>query len=249
MNVKNSRTFAVKLAVLVLLVVSLLVLFDFVDDTFLDHALPHTPITFSGTTAYISSLTTSTLSNLGYLGLFALLFLEGTSLPIPSEVVLPFSGYLVSVGRFDYWLTVFVATSASVLGALVDYTIGYYLGEVITRSPAKHSLLDQKRLLSIEKLFEKHGEIIVIVTRLIPGVRTLASFPAGAAKMSIPRFAVYTGLGSGVFNAALIYLGVYLGKNWDTIKPVGIGELALVGVLVIMVGWLLIKRRKRRTKS
>jgi len=182
-------------------------LFDFIDDTFLVQALPHTPITFSGTTAYISNLTTSTISNLGYLGLFALLFLEGTSLPIPSEVVLPFCGYLVFVGRFDYWLTVFVATSASVLGALVDYAIGYCLGEVITRRSAKYYPLNQQRLLSVEKLFEKHGEIIVIVTRLIPGVRTLASFPAGAAEMNIPRFAAYTALGSGVFNAALIYLG------------------------------------------
>jgi membrane protein DedA with SNARE-associated domain len=215
------------------------------DDTFLDQALPHTPVTFSGTTAYISNLTTNTLSNLGYGGLFTLLFLEGTSLPIPSEVVLPFSGYLVSVGRFDYWLTVFVATSASVLGALVDYTIGYFLGGVITRRSATYSPLSQQRLLSVEKLFEKHGEIIVIVTRLIPGVRTLASFPAGAGRMNIPRFAAYTALGSGVFNAALIYLGVYLGKNWDTIKPAGTAELALVGVLAIAVGWLLIRPRKR----
>jgi membrane protein DedA with SNARE-associated domain len=249
LKIKNPQTFAVKLVTLVLLAAALLILFDFVDDSFLDQALPHTPITFTGTTAYIANLTTSTLSNLGYVGLFSLLFLEGTSLPIPSEVILPFSGYLVSAGRFDYWLTLFFATSASVLGALVDYTIGYFLGDIIARRSARHSLINQQRLLSVEKLFEKHGEIIVIVTRMIPGVRTLASFPAGAAKMYVPRFAAYTALGSGIFNAALIYLGVYLGKNWDTIKPTATAELALVGVVAIVAGWLLIRRRKRHPKK
>ena len=249
MKVKNPQIFAVKLTALILLALALLVMFDFIDDSFLDHALPHTPITFAGTTAYIANLTTSTLSSAGYLGLFGLLFLEGTSLPIPSEVILPFSGYLVSTGRFDYWLALFVATSASVIGALVDYAIGDLLGDVFTKRAAKYSPINQQRLLSVQKLFAKHGEVIVIVTRLIPGMRTLASFPAGAARMQISRFAAYTALGSGTFNAALIYLGVYLGKNWDTIKPAATSELALVGVLAILVGWLLIRRRNRRSKT
>jgi membrane protein DedA with SNARE-associated domain len=249
MKIKNPQTFAVKVAALILLAVAVIVMFDFIDDSFLDHALPHTPITFAGTTAYIANLTTSTLSSAGYLGLFGLLFLEGTSLPIPSEVILPFSGYLVSTGRFDYWLALFVATSASVLGALVDYAIGDLLGDVITKRAGKYSTINQKRLLSVQKLFEKHGEVIVIVTRLVPGMRTLASFPAGAARMQISRFVAYTALGSGTFNAALIYLGVYLGKNWDTIKPAATAELAIVGVLGIVVGWLLIRRRNRRNKT
>jgi membrane protein DedA with SNARE-associated domain len=249
MKIKNPQTFAVKVAALILLAVALLVTFDFIDDSFLDHALPHTPITFAGTTAYIANLTTGTLSSAGYLGLFGLLFLEGTSLPIPSEVILPFSGYLVSTGRFDYWLALFIATSASVLGALVDYAIGDLLGDVITKRAAKYSPINQQRLLSVQKLFEKHGEVIVIVTRLVPGMRTLASFPAGAARMQISRFVAYTALGSGIFNAALIYLGVYLGKNWDTIKPASTAELAIMGVLGIAVGWLLIRRRNRRNKT
>ena len=110
--------------------------------------------------------------------------------------------------------------------ALVDYTIGYLLGDVITKRASKYSPVNQQRLLSVQKLFEKHGEVIVIVTRVVPGMRTLASFPAGAARMQISRFATYTALGSGTFNAALIYLGVYLGKNWDTIKPAATAELA-----------------------
>jgi membrane protein DedA with SNARE-associated domain len=249
LEIKNPQTFAVKLAMLVLLAMSLVVLFDFIDDSFLDQALPHTPITFAGTTAYIANLTTGTLSSLGYVGLFSLLFLEGTSLPIPSEVILPFTGYLVSTGRFDYWLALFFATSASVLGALVDYAVGYLLGDILTKRAAKYSHVNQQRLLSVQKLFEKHGEVIVIVTRLIPGMRTLASFPAGAAKMQISRFVAYTALGSGIFNGALIYLGVYLGKNWDTIKPAATAELAIVGVLAIMIGWVLIRRRKLHHKQ
>jgi membrane protein YqaA with SNARE-associated domain len=173
LKIKNPQTFAVKLATLALLAIALVVLFDFVDDSFLDQALPHTPITFAGTSAYIANLTTSTLSNLGYIGLFSLLFLEGTSLPIPSEVILPFTGYLVSTGRFEYWLALLFATSASVLGALVDYAIGFLLGDIITKRAARYSPVSQQRLLSVQKLFEKHGEIIVIVTRLIPGMRTL----------------------------------------------------------------------------
>src|SRR5260370_7912879 len=139
MRIKNPQTFAVKVAALILLAVALLVTFDFIDDSFLDQALPHTPITFAGTTAYIANLTTSTLSSAGYLGLFGLLFLEGTSLPIPSEVILPFSGYLVSTGRFDYWLTLFFATLASVLGALVDYAIAFLLRDILTKKPPNYS--------------------------------------------------------------------------------------------------------------
>src|SRR5260370_35571531 len=133
MRIKNPQTFAVKVAALILLAVALLVTFDFIDDSFLDQALPHTPITFAGTTAYIANLTTSTLSSAGYLGLFGLLFLEGTSLPIPSEVFLPFSVNLLSTERFDYCLALFIATSASFLGALVDYAIGYLLRECIPK--------------------------------------------------------------------------------------------------------------------
>ena len=132
---------------------------------------------------------------------------------------------------------------------MVDYAIGNLLGDVITKRAAKYSPVSQQRLLSVQKLFEKHGEVIVIVTRLIPGMRTFASFPAGAAKMQISKFAVYTALGSGIFNAALIYLGLYLGKNWDTIKPAATAELALVGVSAIVIGWLAIRRRSRNRKT
>src|SRR5260370_8573798 len=210
LKIKNPQTFAAKLAALVLLAVALLVMLDFIDDSFLDRALPHTPITFAGTTAYIANLTTSTLSSAGYLGLFGLLFLEGTSLPIPSEVILPFSGYLVSTARFDYWLTLFFAPLASVLGALVDYAIGFLLGDIITKRAAKYSPVNQQTLLSVQRLFEKHGEIIVIVTRLIPGMRTLASFPAGAAGMKISSFAAFPALSRGILNYALIYLAISL---------------------------------------
>ena len=118
------------------------------------------------------------INTTGYLGIFGLMLLEGTSLPVPSEVVLPFAGYLVSIGRLEFWLTVGTGDPAGVLGAFVDYYIGMFLGMRVISNYGSRFFISQEQMRKMESLFERHGGKIVFASRLIPGVRTLASFPA-----------------------------------------------------------------------
>jgi membrane protein DedA with SNARE-associated domain len=174
--------------------------------------------------------------------------LESSSLPIPSEVILPFSGYLVSIGRLNFWVSVLVATVAAIVGSLVDYYIGLKGLEALTR----HKILG-RTLFSVDQLtiagkwFTKHGALTVFLARLIPGVRTLISFPAGAARMPLAKFLVFTAAGCVLWNGVLIYVGYYLGSNWTEVAA--LSHYLLVAVLASLAGMVivyLVWRRRRR---
>jgi membrane protein DedA with SNARE-associated domain len=194
-----------------------------------------------------------TVKDWGYTGIFVLMVLESSSLPIPSEIILPFAGYLISEpgSNFNFWLTVFVATSAALVGSLIDYYIGLKGIEILT----KRRILGRV-LLSVDQLkvagqwFHKYGSAAIFLARLVPGLRTLISFPAGAAKMPIVKFLAYTTAGCVVWNALLIYVGVYLGSNWTQVA--GVSHYILIAVVVAFAGLAVayfgFKRRRRKTK-
>jgi membrane protein DedA with SNARE-associated domain len=202
-----------------------------------------------GGLSYISGAVTSavvgTISSAGYPGIFGLMLLEGTSLPIPSEVILPFAGYLVSIGRLDFWLTVTLATSAGVIGALVDYYVGLFLGMRVISDYGSRFFIGQDQLRRVNLLFEKHGSAIVLASRLIPGARTLASFPAGAARMNLPRFTLYTALGCFTFDAALVYAGDYLGSRWSAIKAIGVLEIGATAIVLVLAVWAFVRMQRK----
>jgi membrane protein DedA with SNARE-associated domain len=184
-------------------------------------------------TGAVTNLVITAIDNTGYLGIFGLMLLEGTSLPIPSEVVLPFAGYLVSLGRIDFWVTVAVATSAGVIGALIDYYIGLFLGMKVISNYGSRFFISNEQMQRVQDLFQKHGSRIVFISRLIPGVRTLASFPAGSARMSLPKFTLYTTLGCLLFDVLLVYVGDYFGSHWNVVRSIGVLEIgATIAVLV-----------------
>lgn len=207
----------------------------------------------AGGLSYISGAVASAvegaISSTGYLGIFGLMLLESTSLPIPSEIILPFAGYLVSIGRLDFWLTVGLATSAGVIGALVDYYVGLFLGMRVVSDYGGRFFIGQDQLLRIELLFKKHGGAIVLASRLIPGLRTLASFPAGAAKMNLLRFTVYTALGCFAFDTALVYAGDYLGSHWSAIKIIGTLEIGATLVVLLLAAWVLLKMHRKSSSQ
>ena len=147
----------------------------------------------------------NTVSSWGYGGIFGLMVLESSSLPVPSEIILPFSGYLVSRGQLDFSITLMVATAAAIVGSLVDYFIGLKGIEALTKHRILGKVLfSEDQLTFVGRWFNKYGSATIFLSRLIPGIRTLISFPAGAAKMPLPKFLVFTTAGCVLWNSILI---------------------------------------------
>jgi len=180
------------------------------------------------------------LDQTGYLGIFLLMVAESATLPVPSEVVLPLGGYLVSQGRLEFWSTVAVATVGSMVGTMVDFGIGYYLGRPAVLRYGRIVRFSEKRLGTTEKWFAVHGRSVVLLARFVPLLRTLIAFPAGIVRMDVKRFMIYSAVGILVWDIALVYLGDLAGQNSTAIAntlqvyflPLGVAALVIAGVLV-----------------
>ena len=182
-------------------------------------------------------LLSDVISSLGYLGVFALMLLEAVSLPVPSEVVLPLSGYLVSKGTFDYPTLILLTTLAAVIGSLVDYLIGLYLGRAFILKYGKYFALKKEHLERVEGWFSGYGAWTVFAARMVPLLRTLISFPAGMGKMNLTKFLAYTSAGCLIWNSILLYLGMLGGRMEVVLAPrytYAIGALVLAGIVALM---------------
>ncbi len=195
----------------------------------------------------------STIVNLlyqtGYLGVFLLMVAESATLPIPSEVVLPLGGYLVSQGRLEFWSTVAVATVGSLVGTMVDYGIGYYLGRPAVLRYGRIVRFSEKRLETTERWFGSHGKTVVLLTRFVPLLRTLIAFPAGLVKMDVKRFLVYSAVGILVWDIALVYLGYLAGENSTAIANTLQSYFLPLGVAAVVVAGILVYRELRGEKD
>jgi membrane protein DedA with SNARE-associated domain len=152
----------------------------------------------------------------GYFGVAALMALESACIPLPSEVIMPFAGYLASTGRF----TLIGAAIAGAVGCNLGSTAAYFAGEYGGRTAllrwGAYFLMDRRALYQVERFFTRFGGGSVFIGRLLPIVRTFISLPAGMARMPFMRFQIYTFLGSAPWCLALAYLGFRLGKAWDS---------------------------------
>ena len=235
----------------IIIVIAAYILFEFLEDVFIEG----TPLTSGPLVSALMSFTSNvkaTVSSWGYPGIFGLMLLESSSLPVPSEVILPFSGFLVFTGKLDFLLTVTVATVAAIAGSLIDYYIGLKGIEVLTkRRVLGRVLLSMDQLTFAGKWFSKYGSLTVFLARMIPGIRTLISFPAGAAKMPLAKFLVYTTAGCLLWNSILIYVGFYLGTNWTEVAGVSHYILIAVvaGLAVLIAVYLVAWRRKRKARA
>jgi membrane protein DedA with SNARE-associated domain len=157
----------------------------------------------------------SVISTLGYGGIMLLMAIESACIPLPSEVIMPFSGYLVYTGRFNL---LWAATAGAIgcnLGSILAYEIGYYGGRPLVERWGKYILLSERDLNWAEKFFQKYGGITVLVSRLLPVVRTFIALPAGIGKMKRLPFHIYTFVGSWPWCYMLAYVGMKLGEHWD----------------------------------
>src|SRR5437660_175171 len=192
----------------------------------------------------ITDLIFNTIVNLlyqtGYVGVFLLMLMESATLPVPSEVVLPLGGYLVSQGRLEFWSTVAVATVGSLVGTMVDYGIGYYLGRPAVLRYGRIVRFNEKRLEMTERWFSTHGKSVVLLARFVPLLRTLIAFPAGLVKMDVKRFLVYSAVGILICDLALVYLCDLDAEKMPAIAntlqayflPLGVAALVIAGILV-----------------
>src|ERR1700752_3833867 len=163
----------------------------------------------------LSAFIVAVISALGYPGVVLLMGIESACIPLPSEIIMPFSGYLVYTGRFDLWGVAIAGAVGCVLGSLVAYWVGMYGGRPLIEQYGRYILLSRHDLDLADRWFSKYGEVIVFVSRLLPAIRTFIAFPAGVARMNLTRFVIYTFAGSLPWCLGLAYVGQKLGEQWD----------------------------------
>lgn len=177
-----------------------------------------------------------TISHFGYAGIIFLMAVESACIPLPSEIILPFSGYLVYQGELNLWLVALTGAIGCVLGSLVAYAIGSIGGRPLVERYGRYVLVSRRDLARADQWFSRHGDITVLVGRLLPVVRTFIALPAGIARMEIKRFVLYTFVGSFIWSLGLAEIGVKLGENWKSLGPyfhrfdVVIGGLLMVSL-------------------
>ena len=200
----------------------------------------------------LSAFIIAVISSSGYLGIIILMAIESACIPIPSEVIMPFSGYLVSTGRFTLLGVSLAGAFGCVVGSIVAYYVGMYGGRPLAEKYGKYFLIRKKDLDLADRLFLKYGEIIILASRMLPMIRTFIAFPAGVARMNFAKFCVYTFIGSFPWCLGLAYIGLKLGEHWDGIKKyfhnidllIGFGILVLIGIYI----WTHLRKNGRGRK-
>jgi membrane protein DedA with SNARE-associated domain len=170
-----------------------------------------------GLTETICYYNTAFINQCSYFGIFMLMALESMIAPIPSELVMPFAGFLIFSGHFDPWAVMVASSLGSIAGSLLSYGMGK-LGEPVVLRYGRYLFLNVHHLEWTKKFFERHGGKTIFISRFIPVVRHLISIPAGLAQMSLVPFVIYTLVGATLWNGFLTYLGVRLKENWWIIQ-------------------------------
>ncbi len=189
-----------------------------------------------------AKFSTETISSLGYFGLFILMAAESTMIPLPSELVMPFAGYLAYRGDFEFIYVILISSLGTLFGSLFSYYIGKHGGEPFLENFGKYFLINKKDMAWTHNWFKKRGDATIFISRFIPIIRHLISIPAGIANMDLKKFMIYTILGGTIWNTFLAYLGYLLGKNWELVheytKPL---SYAMVVVVLLGIGYFYYK--------
>lgn len=189
------------------------------------------------------------LTEWGYTALFITMALENMNIPIPSEIILGFAGFLVSQQIFSFWPTIIVGTIAGLTGSLLSYYIGLKGGrEFMLRHTAKGGL-GAKKLVAAKNWFETYGGIAIFTGRLLPGIRTFISLPAGISRYPLSPFILYTILGTIPWTILLVYLGDMLGENWTLLLAYKI-EIAVISFIAAgIIAVIFYFYQKQRSKK
>ena len=200
--------------------------------------------------APLAAFIIATISSMGYLGIVLLMAIESACIPLPSEIIMPFSGYLVSTGRFELWLVATAGALGCNLGSTAAYAVGYWGGRPLVEKWGGYLLMSRRDLALVDRFFQRFGSVTVFVCRLLPVVRTFIALPAGIARMPQAKFQVYTFLGSWPWCFALAYIGAKLGERWDSDPELRNVmhrfDFVIVVVLVIGIAWYVRRHWRHR---
>ncbi len=189
-----------------------------------------------------------TIGALGYPGIFLLMAMESSIIPIPSELVMPPAGYLAQQGRMSMTAAIICGTAGSLVGAYANYYAAHYLGRPLLLKYGRYVFITEEKFAKVEKFFLKHGEISTFIGRLLPVVRHLISLPAGLAGMNHLKFSLYTLLGAGIWCTVLTFIGYFIGSNQEMIMQYShqavFAVIILSGALVAVYVW--VQRRNSR---
>lgn len=158
------------------------------------------------------------ISTMGYGGVVLLMAIESACIPLPSEIIMPFAGFLVYKGEMLLWAVALAGAIGCVLGSIPAYYVGLYGGRPLADKYGKYVLISKKDLDMADRWFAQHGEIIIFIARLLPAVRTFIAFPAGVARMNMSKFMIYTFIGSFIWCWLLALAGMKFGEHWVDLK-------------------------------
>ena len=195
------------------------------------------------------------LGNLDYFSVFALMALESSFIPFPSEVIIPPAAYNASQGELNVFLVILVGTLGSLVGAIINYLLALSLGRALVYRLADHRIskvlfINSSKVETAENFFLRWGRLSTFIGRLVPAVRQLISLPAGFSKMDIKQFCLYTALGAGVWVSVLAGLGYFFGANKELLHQFTreiSGIFLIIGVLVVI--YMVTSRRRKKKKE
>lgn len=192
---------------------------------------------------HLSNIVIEFIQETGYFGVFICMILESACIPLPSEVIMPFSGYVAWKGGMSILGVTIIGALGNLIGSLIAYIIGFYGGRPLLEKYGKYILITKKKLEMAEEWFAKYGHEAVFISRVLPGIRTFISLPAGIAEMDLKKFTIYTLIGSIPWCFALTYIGYTLGPHWPTVKS--IFHILDYGVIIGLALLLIYIWRKR----
>lgn len=190
----------------------------------------------------LSKVIIDLIQSTGYFGVFLLMTVESALIPFPSEITMPFAGFLAQQGVLSFWPVVLAGTIGNLIGSLIAYGLGYFLEETVILTLiarfGKLLLITEHEYMRARHWFNKYGSSIAFFSRLLPAVRTFISLPAGLAEMNLWKFSLYTTLGSFLWSLFLTSVGFYLGENWHSLEPYYQKfELVIGAIVIVFVLW------------
>lgn len=204
----------------------------------------------TGLIEFLGHIVISIISTLGYFGVFLAMAIESACIPLPSEIIMPFSGYLAYKGEFNFWLVGIVGAFGNLAGSWLAYWVGARGGRPLIEKYGKYILISHHDLDLADRWFKKYGRGTVFFTRLMPVIRTFISFPAGMTGMKWSTFSLYTFLGSLPWSIFLAFVGLKLGENWDTLGSYfHKADLFIGAVIVIGIVWYVRRHLKNLKKT
>jgi membrane protein DedA with SNARE-associated domain len=199
---------------------------------------------------YLARFIIAVISTSGYAGIVLLMAIESACIPLPSEVIMPFSGYLVAVGRFDLLGVAVAGAVGCNVGSLVAYYVGSWGGRPLVERYGRYALITRHDLEMADRFFARYGDWAVFIARLLPVVRTFIALPAGIARMNVLRFHVFTFLGSLPWCYALAYAGMKLGSRWTDLRQYFHRFDTVLGIIIIAGAvWFVHNRWKNRLRA